>query len=717
MNYQPIAGNQPNHNADPQNTNADDAFNVKDNDTEVYVSPSSSDKPKKHDEKAKREAKGKSPVDLLTGVRDLSDEFEEFSVNNTNKVNAASAPVTVVGPNSTNNTNSFNAAGSSDNAVSFNFKIGGISSFVDPSQYPDDRDMSALEDIIYSDDEEGVGAEADFSNLETSITISPIPTTRVHKDHLVTQIIGDLSSAPQTRNLPKGKRAIGSKWVFKNKKDERGIVIRNKVRLVAQGHTQEEGIDYEEVFAPVVRIEAIRLFLAYASFMGFMIYQMDAKSAFLYGTIEEEELCKAFEKLMKDKFQTSSMGEFTFFFGITNGKSASTPIDTEKPLVKDRDGEDVDVTPKVSHLHAVKRIFRYLKGKPHLGLWYPKDSLFNLVAYSDIDYVGASLDRKSTTGGYQFLGCRLITWQCKKQTVVATSSTEAEYVATVVLKYYGFKISCWTMEEVLQGVAAGIDLFDSTYIYQLTLGGFALNFPLDGKFNYVSDPKLSAMGGDRTKINLKATVYRKDASRIVDGCNCYTCQNHTKAYINHLLNVHEMLAPILLEIHNTHHYLSFFRLIREAIKEGKFEEFRQKFIESRRDHRFAASLSDLELEASEQAFVSIALLVLGLQCCVLRLIYKYATAIDVTTTDDALSRAVLASLHVKQPLIIVGDPHYSASDAQPIHLRDLNGQQPTTSNRVLFDYAYIGKCSRVSTLWGDVLGMKKSCRLIMSTGT
>nr|GFB44132.1 putative ribonuclease H-like domain-containing protein [Tanacetum cinerariifolium] len=89
-------------------------------------------------------------------------------------------------------------------------------------------------------------------------------------------------------NLPYGKRAIGTKWVYKNKKDERGIVIRNKARLVAQGHTQEEGIDYEEVFAPVARIEAIRLFLAYASFMGFPVYQMDVKSAFLYGTIEEE---------------------------------------------------------------------------------------------------------------------------------------------------------------------------------------------------------------------------------------------------------------------------------------------------------------------------------------------------------------------------------------------------------------------------------------------
>nr|GEX35319.1 putative nucleotidyltransferase, ribonuclease H [Tanacetum cinerariifolium] len=97
-----------------------------------------------------------------------------------------------------------------------------------------------------------------------------------------------------------------------------------------------------------------------------------------------------------------------------NGKSASTPTDIDKPLLKDPD---------------VKRIFRYLKGKPHLGLWYPKDSPFNLVAYSDSDYASASLDRKSTTGGYQFLGCRLISWQCKKQTVVATSSTEAEYEA------------------------------------------------------------------------------------------------------------------------------------------------------------------------------------------------------------------------------------------------------------------------------------------------
>ncbi|GJU40315.1 putative ribonuclease H-like domain-containing protein [Tanacetum coccineum] len=353
-------------------------------------------------------------------------------------------------------------------------------------------------------------------------------------------------------DLPNGKRAIGSKWGFMNKKDERGIVIRNKARLVAQGYTQEEGIDYDEVFAPVARIEAIRLFLAYASFKDFVVYQMDVKSAFhpdfsdrvykvekaLYGLHQaprawyetlstylldngfqrgkidktlfikrykgdillvqvyvddiifgstKKELCIAFEKLMHEKFQMSSMGELTFFLGLqvkqkkdgifisqdkyvaeilkkfrfTEVKTASTPIETQKPLLKDEDGEEVDVhmyrsmigslmyltssrpdimfavcacaryqvNPKVSHLHAMKRIFRYLKGQLKLGLWYLKDYPFDLVAYTDSDYVGASLDRKSTTGGCQFLGCRLISWQCKKQTVVANSTTEAEYVA------------------------------------------------------------------------------------------------------------------------------------------------------------------------------------------------------------------------------------------------------------------------------------------------
>nr|GFB13361.1 hypothetical protein [Tanacetum cinerariifolium] len=137
------------------------------------------------------------------------------------------------------------------------------------------------------------GVEADVTNMETNIIASPTPILRIHKDHPKSQIIGHVDTPIQTRNKSKevGEqrvRPIGTKWVLKNKKDERGIVIRNKARLVAQGHTQEEGIDYDEVFAPVSRIEAIRIFLAYALFMGFTIYQMDVKSTFLYGTIDEE---------------------------------------------------------------------------------------------------------------------------------------------------------------------------------------------------------------------------------------------------------------------------------------------------------------------------------------------------------------------------------------------------------------------------------------------
>nr|GEX66139.1 putative ribonuclease H-like domain-containing protein [Tanacetum cinerariifolium] len=371
--------------------------------------------------------------------------------------------------------------------------------------------------------------------------------------------------------------------VFRNKKDERGIVIRNKVRLVAQRYTQEEGIDYDEVFAPAARIEAIRLLLACASFKDFMVYQMDVKSDFLYGKIEEEvyvcqlpgfedpyfpdrvykvekalyelhqaprawyetlstylldngfqrqkidkilfikrhkgdilliqvyvddiifsltkkELCFAFKRLMHEKFQMSSMGELTF----TEVKIASTSIETQKPLLKDEDGEEVDVhmyrsmigslmyltslrpdftfavcacaryqvNPKVSHLYAMKKIFRYLKGQTKLGLWYLKDSPFDLVAYTDSDYAIASLNRKSLTGGYQFLGCRLISWQCKKQTVVANSTTEAEYVAA----------SSIINTAIIVNIAmACVFLFWSTLMAKTINGEAQLHAKVDGK--------------------------------------------------------------------------------------------------------------------------------------------------------------------------------------------------------------------------------------------
>ncbi|GJX01560.1 putative ribonuclease H-like domain-containing protein [Tanacetum coccineum] len=418
---------------------------------------------------------------------------------------------------------------------------------------------------FFSDEDE---PEVDLGNITNSYTVPITLNTRIHKDHPIKNVIGDMKSSIQTRrmtkstseqgflsavyeqkthdtlhtclyacflsqikptsiakalsdsswveamheellqfklqqvwklvDLPNGKRVIGTEWVFRNKKDERGIVIRNKASLVEQGHRQEE------------------------------VYQMDVKSALLYGPIEEEvyvtqppgfkdpdhpnkvykvvkalyglhqaprawyetlanyllgnrfkrgktnqtlfikkqkgdillvqvyvddiifgstnkELYTAFEKLMKDKFQMISIGELTLFLGLqvtqkedgifisqdkyvaeifkkfnyTNVKSASTPVDLEKPLVKDGDANDVDV-------HLSRSMIESL-------IYLTTDSPFELVSYTDSDYAEATQDRNSTTRGCQFLGNRLISWQCKKQTVVATSTTKAEYVAAANL--------------------------------------------------------------------------------------------------------------------------------------------------------------------------------------------------------------------------------------------------------------------------------------------
>ncbi|GKC76590.1 putative ribonuclease H-like domain-containing protein, partial [Tanacetum coccineum] len=394
-------------------------------------------------------------------------------------------------------TPNINTVGPSINTASANFKTGSLNiNTVSPTVITTRSNRSQNVSDMFSlgrsatleathADLFGDETEMDMSNLTTSYQtrgmtkntnehgfISAVYEGKTHED-LHTCLFACFLSQEEQKELteasylsilvdfPKGKRAIGTKWIFMNKKDERGIVTRNKARLVAQGYTQEEGIDYDEVFAPVARIEAIRLFLAYASFMGFMVYQMDVKSAFLYvcqppgfedpdyldkvckvvkalyglhqaprawyGTLAKhlldngfqrgkidhtlfikkkkgdillvqvyvdniifgstnKELCTEFEKLMHDKFQMSSKGELNLFLDV---RIASTPMDTEKPLLKDSDGDDVDVhlyrsmigslmyltssrpdimfvvcacarfqvTPKVSHSHAVKRIF------------------------------------------------------------------------------------------------------------------------------------------------------------------------------------------------------------------------------------------------------------------------------------------------------------------------------------------------------------------------
>ncbi|GJR76437.1 putative ribonuclease H-like domain-containing protein [Tanacetum coccineum] len=324
-------------------------------------------------------------------TKDLLLQAGAARATSTNTVNTVSTPISTASPS-----NVFSAGGPDLN-----------------NNDQDDSQIPALEDIYDNPSDEiftntsydDEGAVADFTNLETTMNVSPIPTSRIHSIHPTTQILGNPTSAVQTRSkvhkssgahafvsyiqkqrrnnhkdfqhclfayflsqiepkkisqalkdkswvnamqkellqfkiqkvwilvdLPFGKRAIGTKWVYRNKKDERGVVVRNKARLVAQGYRQEEGIEYDEVFAPVARIEAIRIFLAFASYMGFIVSQMDVKSAFLYGTIDEEvyllELddiifgstkkswCDDFEALIKSRFQISSMGELTFFLGL-----------------------------------------------------------------------------------------------------------------------------------------------------------------------------------------------------------------------------------------------------------------------------------------------------------------------------------------------------------------------------------------------------------------
>nr|KAJ0190060.1 hypothetical protein LSAT_V11C800416990 [Lactuca sativa] len=369
---------------------------------------------------------------------------------------------------------------------------------------------------------------------------------------------------------PSGKTITGTRWVYRNKVDKDGIITCNKARLVAQGFTQIESIDYRETFAPVARIEAIRLFLAYASYMNFIVYQMDVKTAFLHGVLEEEvflnqppgfvdkdhpdyvyrldkavyglkqaprawyetltsyllengyrrgaidntlfiknkgsdmvlvqiyvddiifgspneTLSKEFAEIMSQRFEMSMMGKMTFFLGLevqqqktgisicqskyisdllvkyslSDYKPASTPVSKTDKIHVDPTGTDVNhslyrgmigsllyltasrpdimfgtilcarfqANPKESHLMAVKRIFRYLKGTQNLALWYPRDLAFELYGYTDSDYAGCNLDKKSTSGGCHFLGNRLISWSSKKQTSVAISTAEAEYVA------------------------------------------------------------------------------------------------------------------------------------------------------------------------------------------------------------------------------------------------------------------------------------------------
>ncbi|KAI3712432.1 hypothetical protein L1987_70988 [Smallanthus sonchifolius] len=377
------------------------------------------------------------------------------------------------------------------------------------SETVEDNAIPIVDVAPQSPDEDPINDIADppaenLTNLEEVVEEDEIPQLRIHKIHPTNNIIGPLNEELQQFlklhvwnlvDLPKNKVPIGTRWVFRNKKDEGGTVIRNKARLVVQGFYQEEGIDYEEVFAPVARLEAIRMFLAYAAYMDFTVHQMDVKSTFLYGKVQEEVYVKQppgfidpnfldrvykLDKALYGLHQTpracdqSESGilihqekyvkEILTKFKMADSHPVKTHVEVRHCLTPDMDGESVDphlyrsmigslmyltasrpdimfavclcarfqANPKLSHLSAVKRILRYLRYKPKLGLWYPKIDLFDLVAYSDSDYGGCNLDRKSTSGGCQFLGNRLVSWQCKKQSTVSQSTAEAEYIVVAL---------------------------------------------------------------------------------------------------------------------------------------------------------------------------------------------------------------------------------------------------------------------------------------------
>ncbi|GJV36459.1 retrovirus-related pol polyprotein from transposon TNT 1-94 [Tanacetum coccineum] len=329
---------------------------------------------------------------------------------------------------------------------------------------------------------------------------------------------------PQPRNMT----IIGTKWVFRNKLDENGIVSRNKARLVAQGYNQQEGIDYDETYAPVARLESIRILLAYACALDFKLFQMDIKSVFLNSFINEEvyvaqpsrfidfekpdhvyklkkalygfkqapkawydrlkaflikheykmgmvdntlftkkkssnliivqiyvddiifgstcqDMCDEFSKIMHDEFEMSMMGELNFFlrlqikqmedgiffnqskyikemlkkFSLEDSKLMKTPMSSDTKLTKDEECESVDSTK-----------YRGMIGTTHLGLWYPKGTGIETIVYADSDHAGDYVDKKSTSGICTFVGCCLTSWFSKKQTALAISTTEAEYVSS-----------------------------------------------------------------------------------------------------------------------------------------------------------------------------------------------------------------------------------------------------------------------------------------------
>ncbi|GJV76150.1 retrovirus-related pol polyprotein from transposon TNT 1-94 [Tanacetum coccineum] len=436
-------------------------------------------------------------------------------------------------------------------------------------------------------EEEAIRKNIKIVNLnneeDESLEVNEIINIKESKNHPLDKVIGKLNQRTlrsQAQNhsndvwelvpLPISQPIIGTKWVFRNKLDENSIVSRNKARLVAQGYNQQERIDYDETYALVARLESIRILIAIVCANDFKLYQMDVKSGFQNGFINEEvyiaqppgfidfqkpnyvyklkkalydlqqapkawydrlkaflikheysmgmvdntlftkkskshliivqiyvndnifgstsqNLCDDFAKIMHDEFEMSMIGELNFFlglqikqmedriffnqskyikemlkkFGLEDSKPTKTPMSTEIKLTKDDEADFVDSSKyrgmigsllyltasrpdimfsvflcacfqenlKTTHLEAVKRIFMYIRGTSHLGLWYPKGTEIETAVYADSDHAGDYVDRKRTSGACTFMGCCLTSWFAKKQMALAISTTETEYVS------------------------------------------------------------------------------------------------------------------------------------------------------------------------------------------------------------------------------------------------------------------------------------------------
>nr|GEU59459.1 retrovirus-related Pol polyprotein from transposon TNT 1-94 [Tanacetum cinerariifolium] len=617
-------------------------------------SPSAGYKPSGEEEKKDAEDPGNEDSGIPSTEELRVNQEEKDNVNSTNRVNVVSSTV-----NTTNN---------EVNVVCRKSSI----------KLPNDLNMLDLEDIsIFEDSNEDVFvAKADLNNMESTFQVNPIPITRIHKDHPLEQVIKDLHSALQTRRM--------------NKLDERGIVIRNKARL----------------------------FLAYASFKEFVVYQMDVKSAFLYEKIEEEvyvcqpsgfedpdfpgkvykventlyglhqalkawyetlltylldngfqrgmidktlfikrnksdimlvqvyvddiifgstrkAMCIEFEKMMHKKFQMSSIEELTFFlglqvkqkedgifisqhkyvneilnkFGFFDVKTASTLMETHKTLLKDEKGKDVDEHLYRSMIGSLMYLtssrpdimFTILKGQPKLGLWYPEDSPFDLVTYTNSDNARASFDRKSTTEGCQFLWCRegCLEWNGKaasdeigEEVVVeevnaASITTLVTVAATTAVSFDELVLAQALMEiKISKPKAKGIimqsqnfDREDLEVLWRLVKDGFVKTKPVDYMDNFLLHTLKTMFEHHVKDIVWKSQqgLTKVKSWKLFDICgvHCVTMQNKLyyllvkKMYLltNHTL--HQMFNNVKLQVdEECEMAFELLRLIKKQLEEG-----------------------------------------------------------------------------------------------------------------------------------------------------